>query len=299
VPKKRSRIIITLPRFSHLSTSEEPLFEEGTDAQDVGRDAAESNDEQGYEHRQRGVEHKVVTILVEERTDGRDVRHEEEVDEVDIERATTDILQRTADNRVAGEVLLIVAEIHKGYGQQPELSQRRGQVGPCKLEVVPLDDIGGRKDDDENNYRVEPAAVHDALGLLPVTMYDVAEKEEGEMIEHPLQAQVVQPLDRRHLMSLRPRKYLGQETGLVEPQGDDEQQRDGQPRGDLGEKRQQLALGIGEKVVDDEHPEQGDGEPIAALRGGMEVADEAVGKVIANQRTEQHEEDGRRDELHP
>ncbi len=184
--QKRSRIIITLPRFSHLSSSEEPLFEEGADAQDVRRDAAESNDEQGYQYRQRGVEHKVVTILVEERTDGRDVRHEEEVDEVDIERAATDILQRTADNRAAGEVLLIVAKIHKGNRQQPELSQRRGQVGPRKLEVMPLDDISGRKDDNENDNRVEPTAVHDALGLLPVTVYDVAEKEEGEMIEHPL-----------------------------------------------------------------------------------------------------------------
>ena len=94
-------LIITLPSFSHLSTSEEPLFEEGIDAQDVGRDAAESDDEQGYEYRHCGVEHKVVTILVEERTDGRDVRHEEEVDEVDVERAAADILQRTANDRAA------------------------------------------------------------------------------------------------------------------------------------------------------------------------------------------------------
>ena len=100
-------------------------------------------------------------------------------------------------------------------------------------------------------------------------------------------------------MSLRPREYLGKEAGFVEAQGDDEQQRDGQPRGNLGKQRQQLALGVREKIVDDEHPEQGDGEPVAALRGRMEVADEAVGKVIANQRTEQHEEDGRWDELHP
>ena len=79
--------------------AEEPLLEEWADAEDVAGDAAEANDEQRHEDGERGVEHEIVTIVIEEVANGGHIRHEEEVEQVDVERASSDVLQADADNR--------------------------------------------------------------------------------------------------------------------------------------------------------------------------------------------------------
>ena len=128
-----------------------------------------------------------MTILVEEHSDGGHVGHKEEMDEIDVQRTTSDILQRCSDNSQLSKVLLIVAEIHKDDGKQSELSNRRRQIGPCKSQIVPLQHVERRHDDQHDNQRIEPFGVHDTLGLIPIAVDDVTIEEEGEMDEHPAQ----------------------------------------------------------------------------------------------------------------
>ena len=65
-----------------------------------------------------------MTILVEEHTDGGNVGQEEEVQQIDVQRATSDVLQRGSNRRELREVVFVVTEIHEGDNQQSELRQR-------------------------------------------------------------------------------------------------------------------------------------------------------------------------------
>ena len=145
-----------------------------------------------------------MAVLVEEHTDGRHIGHEEEMDEIDVEGATPNILQRGSYDGQLGEILLIVAEIHEDDGEQSELGNGRGQIGPLQTQLVPLQDVKGGQDDQDNDHGVEPLGVHDALGLVPIAVDDVAIEEEGEMDEHTPQRQVVNPLDMLALIALCP-----------------------------------------------------------------------------------------------
>ena len=59
-----------------------------------------------------------MLILVEECANGGKIWYEEEVQQIDVERASTDILQRATDNRAFRKIVLIVAEVHKDYSQK-------------------------------------------------------------------------------------------------------------------------------------------------------------------------------------
>ena len=97
-----------------LMLSSEKIFaEEWTNAQDVGRNDGKEDDEQGNHYRQRGVEHEIMTVFVEENADGRNIGQEEEVQQIDVERPASDILQGGSNRREFGEVLLVVTEIHE------------------------------------------------------------------------------------------------------------------------------------------------------------------------------------------
>ena len=89
---------------------------------------------------------------------------------------------------------------------------------------MPLQHIHRGHDNQNNDERIEPAGVHDALGLCPVSMDNVTEDEEGEVHEHTPQAEVVHPLNGGKLRALRPRKVLWQEAGLVDTQREEEKQ---------------------------------------------------------------------------
>ena len=69
---------------SLLRPSEQPFLEEGADAEDVGGDDAEADDQQGQKDRKGGIQHKVMTIGVEERSDSWQVRQEKIVNQIDI-----------------------------------------------------------------------------------------------------------------------------------------------------------------------------------------------------------------------
>ena len=79
-----------------LLSAEEVLFQERTDAEELGGDDAEGGDNQGDGEGGSGVEDEVVTIHTEELTHHRQLRQEEIVEQIDVERATAYELQATA-----------------------------------------------------------------------------------------------------------------------------------------------------------------------------------------------------------
>ena len=131
---------------------------------------------------------------VEERTNVRQVWHEQEMYEVNVQRSASNILQRRAHHGKFREVLLVGAEVHEYDGEQQELRQRQGNDGPRHSHVVPFQRVERTENDDNYEQREEPLRVHDALGLLPIAMDDVAVEEEGEIEKHLTQAGVHQEI---------------------------------------------------------------------------------------------------------
>ena len=124
----------------------------------------------------------------------RQVWHKQEMYEVNVQRSASDVLQRRAHHGKFREVLLVSAEIHEHDGEQQELRQRQGNDGPRHSHVVPLQRVERTEDDDDDEQREEPLRVHHTLGLLPITMHDVAVEEEGEIEKHLTQAGVHQEI---------------------------------------------------------------------------------------------------------
>ena len=77
------------------------------------------------------------------------IGHKQEVNQVDIQCTTTDILQRSTYHTHLGEVVLITTEVHEYNGQQAKLSYRLWQVGPSHAQGTPLQRIQGSNDDDQ------------------------------------------------------------------------------------------------------------------------------------------------------
>ena len=55
-----------------------------------------------------------MLIHFEEQTHGRQTGHEQEMNQIDIQRTTTYVLQRGTYDSHLREIMLIVAEIHQG-----------------------------------------------------------------------------------------------------------------------------------------------------------------------------------------
>ena len=106
-----------------------------------------------------------MAVGTEEGTNARQIGHEQEVDEVDVEGTPSDILQGASYPGHLGEILLIMTEIHKDDGQQDKLGQRQGKVRPLQTQGMPLEHIKSAEDDDDDDERIEPAGVHYPLGL--------------------------------------------------------------------------------------------------------------------------------------
>lgn len=79
-----------------------------------------------------------MAVQVKVVADGWQVRHEQIVNQIDVERATPDVLQAGTDNRPLGEVLLVIAEVHEDDGQQRKACQGQRQGGPGHSQPVPL-----------------------------------------------------------------------------------------------------------------------------------------------------------------
>ena len=151
---------IFLPMKPPLRPSEEVLLEERTDTQDVRRHTAEADDQQRDEHSQRQVDGEVVLVDLEERTNAGQVGQEQIVNEVDVQRAATDILQAASYDRQLREILMVITEIHEHDGEQRELRQRQGYYRPLHTQLVPLQRVHRTENHHDDQQGEEPTGVH-------------------------------------------------------------------------------------------------------------------------------------------
>ena len=73
-----------------------------------------------------------MTVSTKEGTNARQVGHEEEMDEVDVQGASAYILKGAPYPCHLCEILVIVPEIHKDNGEQDEFGQCHRQIGPLE-----------------------------------------------------------------------------------------------------------------------------------------------------------------------
>ena len=110
-----------------LLSAEEVLFQEWTDAEDLGGDDAEGDDNQGDGEGGSGIEDEVVTVQAEELTYHRQLWQEEIVEQIDVERATAYELQASAQGGLVGEEVAVMPEEHEDHRQQQEHCEGVGQ----------------------------------------------------------------------------------------------------------------------------------------------------------------------------
>ena len=205
-----------------LLSAEEVFLEEGTDAEELGGDDAEGDDQQGNGEGGRGVEDEVGAVGAEELAHHRQLRQEEIVEQINVERATADELQASAQGGLVGEEVAVMPEEHEHHRQQQEHRQRVGQRGPLQSEVVPLDDFERGDECEKNHYGEEPVRVHQPLRPLPIAVHEGAVEEEGEVADHLHEAGVVHEFVWRSLVAHGPGELAWQVAGLEEAEGDDE-----------------------------------------------------------------------------
>ena len=140
------------------------------------------------------------------------------MNKIDVQRPASDVLQRCSHEGHLGEILMIMTEIHKGCRQQQEFGHRQRHNSPRHSHEVPLQGIHRTENHQHNQYGEEPLAVHNALGLLPIAMYDIAVQEEGEIEKHLSQTGVHQEMVEFRLgpfVALCPREILGLVATLI------------------------------------------------------------------------------------
>lgn len=81
-------------------------------------------------------------ILIEPFAYHWELRKEEEMKQIDVERTHSDVLKASADASLFGEVILIVAENHDDHQHESVHGCSLWQVGPLHLECVQTEDVG-------------------------------------------------------------------------------------------------------------------------------------------------------------
>ena len=71
-----------------------------------------------------------MAVGIEERADSGQVGQEKIVDEINVQRTSSNVLKKAPHPRHMSKVLVIVAEIHENHGEQRETCQRQRDDGP-------------------------------------------------------------------------------------------------------------------------------------------------------------------------
>ena len=87
--------------------------EERTDTQDIWCNYTETDNKESQRNRQYNIKNKIALVWIQESTDGRYIWHKEEMQQIDVERATTYILQTIASKGELREMVFIMTEIHE------------------------------------------------------------------------------------------------------------------------------------------------------------------------------------------
>ena len=91
---------------------------------------------------------------------------------------------------------------------------------------MPLDDLEGGDECQDDHHGEAPAGVHQPLRPIPVTVDEGAVEEEGEVADHLHEAGVVHKRVRRSLVAHGPGELAGQVAGLEEAEGEEEEEDD-------------------------------------------------------------------------
>ena len=167
-----------------------------------------------------------MVIVLEERADDGQAGQKQEMDEVDVERAASYILQRGSNDCHLREIVLIMTEIHQGDNEQQEHCRCQWNDGPRHAQVMPLQGIHGAEDGHGDDDDEEPLGVHQLLGAVPIAVGYVAKEEEGHPKHQLSEAGVDQELmDVCHSAAIAfgPREIGRLIAAVVECQRDKEQ----------------------------------------------------------------------------
>ena len=227
----------------------------GADAEDIADHEAEGNDDGGNRERADRAKNEVRAVGVQPFANEGHHGEQDEMEEIDVQRARTDILQAAAEDGLFGERLLVVAEKHQHHHHRGIHGQRARQVGPHPPQRVPAQDVGTAHEGHHAQDGEEPAAVEEALHAVPIAVGQIAAEEELEVDDQLDEA--------RRLHKLR--RGIGEDLGHVgRGVGRDAHQPDAHPDEVLV---LQPMNQQGEGVVADEHIEQHERKPVAVLVG--------------------------------
>jgi len=149
--------------------------------------------------------------------------------QIDVKRPPSYVLQTCANDSLLSEVLLVMPEIHKHHSQQDKARQCQWNNGPGHTQKMPLLGVQESKDDNNDNRWKEPTGVHQSLGLIPVSAYDIAIKEKGEIHKQLTKAGIVHKVTRSLPVALRPREVIGLIASFVTDNRNQEKYRYRQP----------------------------------------------------------------------
>ena len=118
--------------------AEQPFLEYGADAKNMAGEDGEGNDEEGEEDGCGAFEDEVVRMRLEPYAYIRQFGQEEIMDEIDVKRAYTDVLEHIADAFLFGEPFGIVAEEGEDEHHQGVHRQGARKIGPLQPQQMPL-----------------------------------------------------------------------------------------------------------------------------------------------------------------
>ena len=150
----------------------------GADPENVADEQAEGNDEECHADSKGDVDDEVRLVGVKPLSYSGNFGHEDEVEQVDVEGAHSDVLQSPTDACLPGEVGLIVTEEHHHGQHQCVHRHCFGQIGPFLSQQVPSEDVGAAEEGEDDHEGEEPFRVEEPLDGGPVSMDEIAQQKE-------------------------------------------------------------------------------------------------------------------------
>ena len=256
------------------------------DAQDIADHKAEGHNDCGDGERADGADNEVRAVRIQPFAHEGHHGKQDEVEEIDVQRARADVLQAAADERLLRERLLVVAEEHQHHHHRGIHRQRARQVRPHPPERVPAQDVGAAYEGHHAQDGEEPAAVEHALHAVPIAVGQVAAEEELEIDDQLDEARRLHPFRVGVGEYFR---HIGRGVGR------DAQQPNAHPYQVL---MLQAMKQQGERIIADEHIEQHERKPVASLVGTMYGRQEGINEVCLPNDDEGTQENERGQQLY-
>ena len=143
--------------------------------------------------------------------------------QVDVERAQTYILQAAASQRLFPETVLIMQKKHNHHQHQRIHGGSLWQVGPFATAEMPLENVGTRQKCHQRDSREKIPAPKQSLNPAPVAMHQISNHEEVHKLQRLIERGI------HHKVRLVPSAQSGlQIDAQISQETGREQQPDGQ-----------------------------------------------------------------------